>query len=799
MRYLHLFLILNVLFIAGKAQEVWFFSEGTGPAFYDQGIVDKNIGSSTFEYTYPPGLPQYNDKIPCSSTAFKGSTSLKFNYFSSENGNWKVSVYRSDWSAADISNLDSVSFYIYSENPVPQEALPLMGIRAARKNGSGDVNSAWYPLSEFNPAVEARKWTKIRMPLSVIFNDSSNSSLDFTAAKGILFGQSEKNNIARLVLIDEITAFKSIADIPPVSVFSVKGYDSHAELNWERPDNAVSYRIYASFDNGANFQVRGETSENFFLDFVPAEGKNKTVIYRIVSLYQGKESAPNEKPALIRDFSDDELLDLVEEYAFRYFWEGAHQATGMALERSNGNGRTAASGATGMGLMSMIAAHEREYRPREEIKDRILKILDFLEKCDRHHGAWSHWYNADTYKTQPFSEFDDGGDIVETSYVVQGLIALKNYFSGSDEKSVLIREKADKLWKEVDWDWYRLGGQNVLYWHWSPNYGFKMNMKVRGWNECLVTYIMAASSPAHPVPEEVYVQGWAQNGSIVRRRSYYNYEINLSPDWGGPLFWIHYSHLGINPNGLKDRYADYWQEHVNTARIHFEYAKANPLSHTNYSEKCWGLTASDDPYGYTAHRPMSNDNGTISPTAALASFPYTPEESMKALKYFYRERGADIFGIYGPYDAFNDDLGWVKKAYLGIDQGPIAVMIENYRTGLLWKMLMRDADVQAGLEKLGFNYLTSVQTERAESEFSVYPNPAGESFSLRLSPAFQNKKIRLQLFSIDGKPVLREEFIAGNPTRKIDCRLLENGMYILQLSGNNAIWSEKVLIRKNMK
>ena len=539
--------------------------------------------------------------------------------------------------------------------------------------------------------------------MSVIMNDSGNSDLNFAALKAVIFSQSETNNTSRNILIDEITVFKSLLVVPPVTDLAGTGYDSHAELTWAPPMADLSYRIYASFDGGTTYGLRGETTDSIYLDFVPASGKNKTVQYRVVTLAQNRESEPLTTSATLRDYTDEELLDMVQRYAFRYFWEGAHQASGMALERTDGGSSTAASGATGMGLMAMIVAHEREYRPREEIKDRILKILSFLETCDRYHGAWSHWYNADTKHTQPFTTDDDGGDLVETSFIAQGLVALKNYFSGTDAKSVQIREKADLLWKGVNWNWYRQYGQNVLYWHWSPNYLFAKNMKITGWNEALITYIMAASSPGYGIPKEVYTEGWARNGAMVSKRTYYGYEISLSPNYGGPLFWVHYSHLGINPHGLTDQYANYWQEHVNTVKIHTAYAVANPSGFENYSDKCWGLTASDDPYGYTAHQPVSNDNGTISPTAALASMPYAPVEALKALKYFYRERGKDVFGPYGPYDAFNDELNWVKKAYIGIDEGPIVVMIENHRTGLLWNNVMDDADVRAGLSKAWFS------------------------------------------------------------------------------------------------
>jgi hypothetical protein len=790
-KLLSIVFLLTFLTVFGNAQEVYFFSEGTDTDYYDQGIVDvNNLGESTFEHTYPPaGSPTlWNDKVPCSTSVYKGETSLKFNYISAENGNWKVSIFRNDWSAADISALDSLSFYIYSETELPNTALPLIGLIS--ESGTSQLDT----LAIYNDTISALTWTQIKYPI-----DSLKGTFDLTQAKAIVFAQSEKNNLSRFILIDEISAFKSLSEIPELVEFTATAYDSHVELNWDQPIDDLSYRIYASFDAGQSFTLRTETTEDYYLDFVPDSAKTLEIIYRIVATAQGKESEANEITTQTKDFSDDELMDMIQRYSFRYFWEGAHQETGMALERSNGNGTTAASGATGMGLMAMIVAHEREYQEKEEVKDRIIKILDFLENCERHHGAWSHWYNAETLETLPFSSDDDGGDIVETSFVAQALVALKNYFSFSDEKSILIREKADLLWEEIDWDWYRNGGQNVLFWHWSPNTDFQKNMKVSGWNECLGTYIMAAASPTFSIPKEVYTEGWAQNGSMVNSgREYYDYEINLASNWGGPLFWIHYAHLGINPNGLKDEYADYWQEHVNTALIHYEYAKDNPLDFENYSENCWGLTASDDPDGYTAHKPMDNDNGTVSPTAALASMPYTAEESIKALKYFYRERGSELFGKYGPYDAFNDSRDWVKESYIGIDQGPIVIMIENHRTGLLWENVMKDADVQAGLDKLGFQYetITAVNTIEIKQEIDVYPNPAKNQVSFSFPSEFQDKNIELSFYTIEGSLAKTSIQKISDSVMNVDCSNLYNGIYLVRISVENEQFYSKLIIQK---
>ena len=319
-------------------------------------------------------------------------------------------------------------------------------------------------------------------------------------------------------------------------------------------------------------------------------------------------------------------------------------------------------------------------------------------------------------------------------------------------------------------------------------------MKISGWNEALITYIMAASSPTYGVPKEVYTEGWARNGAMVVKRTYYTYEINLSPNDGGPLFWIHYSHLGINPHGLTDQYANYWQEHVNTAKIHVAYAVANPKGWENYSDKCWGLTASDDPYGYTAHQPESNDNGTISPTAALASMPYTPEESLKALKYFYRERGKDVFGPYGPYDAFNDELNWVKKAYIGIDQGPIVVMIENHRTGLLWNSVMKDADVRSGLTRLGFQTTSVSPVPFRPDDIKVYPNPCADRFYI--NTAGFEKPVTVKVFTTDGRLRKVKELSDEDILFSFDCSDLTNGLYIIQITDRSKSGQTKLLIHK---
>jgi hypothetical protein len=398
--------------------------------------------------------------------------------------------------------------------------------------------------------------------------------------------------------------------------------------------------------------------------------------------------------------SDNELLTLVQRQHFKYFWDFGHPVSGLARER-NSSGETVTSGGSGFGIMALLVGIERGFITRAEGLARMQKIVGFLKNtAQRFHGAYSHWLNGTTGAAQPFSTKDDGADLVETSYLMAGLLSARQYFSQGDAAETNLRNDINTLWNEVEWDWFRKSNENVLYWHWSPNYAWDMNHPIRGWNECLVTYVLAASSTTHTIPKIVYDNGWAKNGTIANGNTYAGHVLPLGESYGGPLFFAHYSFLGINPNQLVDAYANYWTQNRAHTLIHYEYCRNNATWY-GYSESNWGLTASDDITGYKAHSP-TNDNGVISPTAALSSFPYTPTESMKALRFFYYKLGDKLWGDYGFYDAFSLHEPWFANSTLAIDQGPIVIMIENYRSGLLWNLFMSCPEVKAGMTKLGF-------------------------------------------------------------------------------------------------
>lgn len=411
--------------------------------------------------------------------------------------------------------------------------------------------------------------------------------------------------------------------------------------------------------------------------------------------------------------ADTALFNLVQRQTFQYFYEGAEPVSGLARERFHSDNNypendkhVVTSGGAGFGVMALIVGIERGFVSREDGRKQIEKIVSFLEKADRFHGAWPHWWNGETGKVKPFSPNDNGGDLVETSFMLQSLLCVRQYYQHGNSQEKSLAARADKLWKEVEFDWYR-NGQNVLYWHWSPDKGWKMNFAVKGYNECLIMYVLAASSPTHGVPAEVYHEGWAQNGKIVHQTNYKKDTLQLfyqgNPPYGGPLFWAHYSYLGLDPRGLKDKYADYGKEVISQSDINYQWCVDNPKKFKGYAWNNWGLTASYSVKGYAAHAPsMQEDLGVISPTAALSSFPYTPTHSMNAMKHWYSSMKDKIWGEYGFYDAFSETANWYPKHYLAIDQGPAVVMMENYRSNLLWNLFMSCPEIKTGLKKLGF-------------------------------------------------------------------------------------------------
>ncbi len=599
----------------------------------------------------------------------------------------------------------------------------------------------------------------------------------------------------------------AVAQIPSAPVaFSARGYEQDIELSWQAnaEPSVTGYNIYRSTDGVAYTLLQQVGKETIAIDWTGDEGQNLSRFYKIKAIAGAAQSVfSSAVSASTQLMSDDALLDMTQRATFRYFWDYAHPVSGLARERT-GSGNTVTTGGSGFGIMAIVVGAERGWVTRDQAVNRMIQIVSFLQYADRFHGAFPHWMNGATGKALAFSQFDDGGDLVETAFLMQGLLAARQYFDHNTANEKAVRDAITGLWEGVEWDWYRKNNSGVLYWHWSPNYGWQMNFPLRGFFEAQIVYILAAASPTHPIPGSLYQSGWTAS-NYANNSIHFGKKIYCGPFGGGPMFFAHYSYLGFDPRGRKDAFCNYFVRNRNHALIQQMYSIANPEHHTGYSADCWGLTASDEPNGYSAHDiHPNNDNGTIAPTAALSSMPYAPEECLAALRYFYRVQGEKLWGPYGFYDAFNLDENWFASSYLAIDQGPIIDMIENYRTGLLWQLFMQNPEIAPALQAIGFQPDNTPVTEpyvgNTDFNLQVFPNPlkAGAS-ELNLNWTIWGKEsLSAQILDSQGRSLQilfkDKTFELGVFQEIFQLKQVSSGIYFLEIKNESGALSLQKLV-----
>ncbi len=538
-----------------------------------------------------------------------------------------------------------------------------------------------------------------------------------------------------------------------------QGYERHAEIRWNSYAGADRYQVWRKGPGDPAFSLLTTTQKQYWLDWTGVgTGGDRSYAYFVRALnVPGTLIQYSDTADIVESFmSDDQFLDMVQQSTFRYFYDYGHPASGMARERYN-SGDVVTTGGSGFGIMALLVGIERGWITREAGVSRMLKIVSFLQIADRFHGAFPHWMNGQNGNAIPFSTFDNGGDLVETAFLMEGLLCARAYFDADTPKENTIREVITSLWEAVEWDHYSRNNSGVLYWHWSPDYGWQMNFPVHGYNEALIMYLLGIASPTHPVDASYYHTGWAKAG-YVNGNTWYGTKLLVGPPMGGPLFFGHYSFMGFDPRGIKDAYANYFLQNRNHTLINRSWCILNPFHHAGYNESTWGLTASDDPWGYLAHAPGSPaDNGTITPAAGIPSMPYTPAESISLLKNLYRTYGEHIWGEYGFTDAFNVKENWYADSYLAIDQGPIINMIENYRSGLLWSLFMSNPEIQPALDAIGFVPDSTVATtdlKEATFEWSVFPSVTDGMISVKLEDNSHHSAYSVSLVDPSGKEIL---------------------------------------------
>jgi exo beta-1,2-glucooligosaccharide sophorohydrolase (non-reducing end) len=701
-------------------------SSAQEPAYDVQFFVNSRMSGSYFYgftfQTAPSSITHINDKLPVSEKEFfTPGNSLQLQYVNGEGGKWSAVLVRQEIRGQDhIRSARALSFKIL----VDEAATPAAQLPVVQFGYNDSTFTESIPIAEYIHPIRDSKWKNVYIPLSAFRKATGRSQRDIRA---VLFLQNGTDKKKHEIFVDDVELAQGL-DIPEVKtkpfLLHAKGYARHVDIEWGLNfDTAAKYiKIYRSEDN-KNFIPVGIQLPQFlrYADYTGVTGKK--YYYKASFLDRGyRETALSDfsSSATTRPMSDDELLTMVQEANFRYYWEQGDRASGLTRENIPGRRNMIAIGASGFGMMALIAGAERKFIPSEMLIPRFTQMVDFLDTAETHHGVYPHFMDGPTAKTEPFfGSRDNGGDLVETSFLVQGLLTARAYFSGDNRNEKYIRDKITKIWQRIEWDWYRrTPNSKYLFWHWSPDQAWVIDHKLIGWNETMVTYLLAIASPTHGVPGSMYYSGWASQDKEARDyrkgwgqsgdgmmytngKTYHGIKLDVGVNKGGPLFFVHYSFLGYDPHKITDKYTNYFDNNRNIALINYRYCVENPGGFKGYGDSCWGLTAADGPWSYSASEPVPwQDDGKMAPTGALASFPYTPEESMKALKNYYYNYGKFLWGEFGFRDAFNLSQNWCSEIYMGLNQAPVTVMIENYRTGLIWKLFMSDPDVQNGLKKI---------------------------------------------------------------------------------------------------
>lgn len=778
------------------AQTYLFFQDSPTTPGYEYSWMEVS-GSSELER-----VGQDMRRFPVETTVApaQGNNCLRLNWTSKPGGNWFAIAAGLSWSEKNLSQTDTLTFWLRAMQPMDSAALPKIFMEDA-----ANVKTTLYPFGRWCMNLEAGNWTKVTIPMALFLNQGD--PVNFTKIKTIGFAQHQADGVNHTLFVDDMRVFTGSGTSPiaePPQGVTATGYDRHIELNWQpNPESYVlSYEIQNSTDNGTTWNTLKVVNKAtpYYLHW--AGSSDYSAWYRILAINASNEpSAPSDTVvASTYAATDDEMLDMVQQYTFRYFWDFAHPASGLARER-NTSGNTVTSGGSGFGIMALPIGIERGFITREQGVQRMLKILDFLETADRFHGVWPHWLDGNTGKTVPFSTYDNGGDLVETGLLVQGLLVARQYFNGQNTDEIAIANRITALWESVEWDWYSRNNSGVLYWHWSPNYEWQINMDIRGWNEAAIVYMLAIASPTHSVDASYWNNGWAGRSYYKNGKSFYGYKLDVGWDRGGPLFFAQYSFLGFDPRNLRDNYTNYFNLNRNHTLIHRAYCIDNPKNYAGYGENCWGFTASDDPDGYKVHEPTSDrDNGTITPTAALSSMPYTPELSLAALKHFYRELGNKTWGWMGFYDAFNQQRNWWASSYLAIDQGPIIGMIENSRSGLLWNNFMANPEIQPMLDAIGFAYDPNSIEAPASVNFpaSIAPNPVTDNDFILHFTLQAAENLEISIFDASGKRIQSPVSYpgkAGENNFVFKNMNLSPGVYLLRIRTESGLSTSLKLIK----
>lgn len=502
--------------------------------------------------------------------------------------------------------------------------------------------------------------------------------------------------------------------------------------------------------------------------------------------------------------SDDELLDSLQYSAFRFFWYEANPSNGLIKDR-NTSGSPSSIASVGFGLSAICVGVDRGWVAREAAKDRVLTTLKtFWEKPQGsaasgtigYKGFFYHFLDMTTATRVWNSELSS----IDTGLLLAGILDAQQYFTEVDSIETLIRAYADSIYRRVDWNWMRNFNPGIMM-EWKPETQFGTLGYWIGYNEAMILYILALGSPTKPVPTTAW-QAWT---SGYTWETYYGYSYIPFP----PLFGHQYSHCWVDFRNIRDAYMrwrdiDYFENSRRATLAQRDYCIDNPSNFVGYSDSVWGLTASDGPSGYAARGapPAFNDDGTITPTAAISSIAFTPEQSLAVAHKLYKTYHAQLWTNYGFRDAFNLNVNWWGPDVIGIDQGPIIMMIENYRTQSVWSRFMKNPYLQLGLERAGFEPVTDInEPEVSISEFKLFqnfPNPFNPNTLISYYLP-QRGYLSLKIFNLLGQEIatlvdgIQD---VGYKSVEWNAAKFPSGVYVYRLSTHAGVQTNRMLLIK---
>jgi hypothetical protein len=505
----------------------------------------------------------------------------------------------------------------------------------------------------------------------------------------------------------------AVAEVTPPQNLVTRSGDKSIVLHWDTRDqtNLSGYRVYRSSAKDGPFSpaTAGLTTSPSFADL--SVTNTLDYFYRVIAVSQGgEESLPASiGPVAPHVFAkDDEFLDYIQQTGFDYFWYEANPSNGLIRDRTR-PGAACSIAAVGFGLTAIGIGIDHGWITRAQGSERVARTLKtFVEKPQGpaaygtigYNGWFYHFLDMDTGVR--YTRFNTEVSSVDTALLLGGVLYAKQYFAGTNAQETTIRILAERIYDRLDWDWMARKS-DVLSMGWHPETGF-LQATWNGYNEAMLLYCLGLAASNHPLPPSAWSR-WA--GS-------YTWATNRSEPFitFGPLFGHQYSHCWIDFRNQADAYVgprcpSYFENSRRATLAQREYCIANPAGHLGYGSNIWGLTACDGPGGYSARgaNPVQNDDGTIAPTAAGSSLPFTPEYSLPALRCFYDQFRTNLWTGYGFRDAFNLRANWWGPDVLGIDQGPMVIMIENYRSQSVWRTFMQNPEVQRGLRRAGFTGL----------------------------------------------------------------------------------------------